>query len=36
LRLDADTIERFKAGGRGWQVRMGKALKQAAGDQAKK
>ena len=31
LRLDKAVIEKFKAGGRGWQVRMGEALKKAAG-----
>jgi uncharacterized protein (DUF4415 family) len=31
LRLDADVIERFKAGGAGWQTRMNEALRKAAG-----
>lgn len=31
LRLDADVIERFKAGGAGWQTRMNAALRKAAG-----
>ncbi len=31
LRLDADVIDRFRSGGRGWQVRMGEALRKAAG-----
>jgi uncharacterized protein (DUF4415 family) len=31
LRLDADVIERFKAGGAGWQTRMNQALRKAAG-----
>jgi uncharacterized protein (DUF4415 family) len=31
LRLKRDVVERFKAGGRGWQSRNGAALKQAAG-----
>ena len=31
LRLDKAVIEKFKAGGRGWQVRMGEALKKAVG-----
>jgi uncharacterized protein (DUF4415 family) len=30
LRLDRDVIERFKAGGEGWQTRMNKALREAA------
>jgi uncharacterized protein (DUF4415 family) len=31
LRLDPDVIERFRAGGPGWQSRMNAALRQAAG-----
>ncbi len=31
LRLDRAVLEHFKAGGRGWQVRMGEALKKVAG-----
>lgn len=31
LRLDADILARFKAGGRGWQSRMNAALRKAAG-----
>ena len=31
LRLTRDVVERFKAGGPGWQTRMDKALKKAAG-----
>jgi uncharacterized protein (DUF4415 family) len=31
LRLDRDVIERFKAGGDGWQTRMNDALRRAAG-----
>ena len=31
LRLSRDVVERFKAGGPGWQTRMDKALKKAAG-----
>lgn len=31
LRLDRGVIEHFKAAGKGWQVRMGEALKKAAG-----
>jgi uncharacterized protein (DUF4415 family) len=31
LRLDRDVLERFKAGGPGWQSRMNDALKKAAG-----
>jgi uncharacterized protein (DUF4415 family) len=31
LRLDADVVERFKAGGPGWQSRMNEALRKAAG-----
>ena len=31
LRLDADVIDRFKSGGRGWQTRMNEALRKAAG-----
>lgn len=31
LRLDQDVIDHFKAGGPGWQVRMGAALRTAAG-----
>jgi uncharacterized protein (DUF4415 family) len=27
LRLDRDVIDHFKSGGKGWQVRMGEALK---------
>ena len=30
LRLDRDVIERFKAGGEGWQTRMNLALRKAA------
>jgi uncharacterized protein (DUF4415 family) len=31
LRLDADVVERFRAGGPGWQSRMNEALRKAAG-----
>ena len=31
LRLSRDVVERFKAGGPGWQTRMDEALKKAAG-----
>lgn len=31
LRLDADVIEAFKAGGQGWQTRINDALRKAAG-----
>lgn len=31
LRLDADVIERFKAGGPGWQSRINDALRKSAG-----
>lgn len=31
LRLDPDVIERFKAGGPGWQARINAALRKAAG-----
>lgn len=31
LRLTRDVVERFKAGGPGWQTRMDKALKKATG-----
>jgi uncharacterized protein (DUF4415 family) len=31
LRLSRDVVERFKAGGPGWQSRMDEALKKAAG-----
>lgn len=31
LRLDPEVIERFKAGGPGWQSRMGEALRKAVG-----
>jgi uncharacterized protein (DUF4415 family) len=31
LRLDADVVENFRAGGRGWQSRMNAALRKAAG-----
>jgi len=31
LRLTREVVERFKAGGPGWQTRMDKALKKAAG-----
>ena len=31
LRLDQDVIDHFKAGDPGWQVRMGEALRAAAG-----
>lgn len=31
LRLDPDIVERFKAGGPGWQTRMNDALRKAAG-----
>lgn len=31
LRVDADVLERFKAGGKGWQSRMNEALKKAVG-----
>jgi uncharacterized protein (DUF4415 family) len=32
LRLDPDTVERFKRQGPDWRARMGAALKRAAGD----
>jgi uncharacterized protein (DUF4415 family) len=31
LRLDADVLESFRAGGAGWQTRMNDALRRAAG-----
>jgi len=31
LRLDTDVVERFRAGGPGWQSRMNEALRKAAG-----
>ena len=31
LRIDADVVERFRAGGPGWQSRMNEALRKAAG-----
>lgn len=31
LMLDPDVVERFKAGGKGWQTRMNAALRKAAG-----
>jgi uncharacterized protein (DUF4415 family) len=31
LRLSREVVERFKAGGPGWQTRMDRALKKAAG-----
>jgi uncharacterized protein (DUF4415 family) len=31
LRLDSEVIERFKAGGPGWQSRMNEALRKAVG-----
>ena len=31
LRLDADLIDRFRATGKGWQSRINKALRKAAG-----
>jgi uncharacterized protein (DUF4415 family) len=31
LRLTREVVERFMAGGPGWQSRMGEALKKAAG-----
>ncbi|MDH4412902.1 MAG: BrnA antitoxin family protein [Rhizobium sp.] len=31
LRLDAEVIDRFKAGGEGWQSRMNEALRKAVG-----
>jgi uncharacterized protein (DUF4415 family) len=31
LRLDADVLERFRAGGKGWQGRMNEALRRAVG-----
>jgi uncharacterized protein (DUF4415 family) len=31
LRVDEDVVERFKAGGAGWQTRMNSALRKAAG-----
>ncbi len=31
LRLDRAVLDHFKASGKGWQVRMGEALKKAAG-----
>lgn len=30
LRVDADVLERFKSGGKGWQSRMNEALRKAA------
>ncbi len=31
LRLDADVVEKFRAGGPGWQTRINQALRKAAG-----
>jgi uncharacterized protein (DUF4415 family) len=31
LRVDEEVVERFKAGGAGWQTRMNSALRKAAG-----
>jgi uncharacterized protein (DUF4415 family) len=31
LRVDEDVLQRFKAGGTGWQTRMNSALRKAAG-----
>lgn len=31
LRIDKDVLERFRAGGPGWQTRINDALRQAAG-----
>jgi uncharacterized protein (DUF4415 family) len=31
LRLDADVVEKFRAGGPGWQTRINEALRKAAG-----
>ena len=31
LRLEKEVVEAFKASGKGWQTRMGEALKKAAG-----
>ena len=31
LRLDQDVVARFKASGPGWQTRMNRALREAAG-----
>ncbi|MBL8597860.1 MAG: BrnA antitoxin family protein [Devosia sp.] len=31
LRVDADVLDKFKAGGPGWQGRMNEALRKAAG-----
>ena len=31
LRVDADVLDRYKAGGPGWQGRMNEALRKAAG-----
>jgi uncharacterized protein (DUF4415 family) len=31
LRLDADIVDAFRAGGAGWQTRMNEALRKAAG-----
>ena len=31
LRVDADVLEKFKAGGPGWQSRMNEALRKAVG-----
>jgi uncharacterized protein (DUF4415 family) len=31
LRIDTDVVERFRAGGPGWQSRMNEALRKAAG-----
>ena len=31
LRIDRDVLERFRAGGPGWQSRMNEALRKAAG-----
>jgi len=31
LRIDRDVLERFKAGGAGWQTRINDALRKAAG-----
>jgi uncharacterized protein (DUF4415 family) len=31
LRVDADVLEKYKAGGRGWQTRMNEALRAGVG-----
>ena len=32
LRVDADVLEKYKAGGRGWQTRMNEVLRSGVGD----